>query len=354
MIKPKSHIKKIFRTPAPGQSRMGCLRMDKNEYLPCIDKKVFRGILKTIKPEHFSIHPEVGPLYKKISLCVGVPEKNIVVTAGSDNAIRSTFEVFVGPGDKVIIPDPTFAMYYIYSDIAGARMEKVGYDANLNIEVDDILKKIDNATKLIAIANPNSPTGTVFDQNELNAIVKKASRYGAVVLIDEAYYPFYASSMLDRITKHDNLIVTRTFSKALGLAGLRIGFLASNDRIAKLIFAVKPMYEITTLSANAALFALERYKDSFKYAEKVRAAKEDLERYFMKRGYTVFTGYANFIHVDFGKRRNEIVNHLIRNKVLFKHSFDRPCLKRYCRFTVGPKKEIERFIRIFNKIHKKV
>lgn len=351
MIRPKKHLKNISRTPALKETRMESLRMDKNEFLPCWSPDWFKDFLKGLKPEHISVHPELGGLYNKIGSILNVPEENILVTAGSDAAIKLTFEAFVEPGDEVLIPSPTFAMYYIYSRAYNTRLVEINFDEGLGLDYDEFLNAITPKIKLIAIANPNSPTGTIIEQDVLMKIIGKASDCGAAVLIDEAYYPFYEKSMIGMIGKFDNLIVTRTLSKAAGAAGMRIGFLLSNKEIARTVFALKPMYEISTISALLAEYILDNYNRVLEYAERTRKGKKYLANYFSAKGFEVYQGHANFLHVDFGERKQEIVSYLLKNNVLFKDRFDHPSLKRFSRFTVGPKEFIQGFIEIFNRLY---
>lgn len=348
MIRPKKHLSGIYRSPVVLRSRFDCLRMDKNEFLPHWPVGWYQDFLARLKPEHISIHPETGILYKKLGAALRTPEENLVITAGSDAAIKAAFEVFVEPGDEVIIPSPTFAMYYVYAQIFNAKLTEIHYDETLFLDVDAFLQAITDKTKLIAIANPNSPTGTVLKEDEVRSIIEKASRVGAAVLIDEAYYPFYDHSMMEYVDRYDNLIITRTFSKAAGMAGMRTGCLVSNREIAKLAFAVKPMYEITSLSVLLADYILDHYDYIFRYAEQVREGKHILADYFERKGLGVYLGHANFLHVDFGVRKPEIVSYLHAHDVLFKDYFDHRSLKKYSRFTVGPKDVIETFTRVFD------
>lgn len=347
MIRPKEHLCGIHRTPAQAESRLNAIRLDKNEFLPCWPEEWFQEFVNTLRPEHFTIHPETGRLYEKLANCLGLPLDQILVTAGSDAAIRAAYEVFVSPGDEVVVPNPTFAMYEVYAKVFDARLVTVDYDNNLKLPVERLLTAIGPNTKLVAIANANSPTGTVFSRDELKAVINHASARGAAVLIDEAYYPFHPETMIDLVRESDNLIVTRTFSKAAGVAGMRIGFAASSREIAPLLFAVKPMYEVTTVSALLGEYILDHYVRIEAYAADVREGRRWLADFFSKQGFHVPESHANFIHVDFGSRKGAIVAALVKNHVLFKESFGHPALSRYSRFTVGPRPYMERFADLF-------
>lgn len=350
MIRPKEHLRCIHRTLAPAETRLHAIRLDKNEFLPCWPLEWFREFMDTLLPEHFSIHPECGMLHEKLSKRLNFPAEQILITAGSDAAIRSAYEVFVSPGDEVVIPNPTFAMYEVYARVFAAKLVTVDYDSDLRLSVEHLLKAIGPNTKLVAIANANSPTGTVFSREELKEIIVHASSQGAVVLIDEAYYPFYPETMIDMVREADNLIVTRTFSKAAGVAGMRIGYAISSPEITPLLFSVKPMYEITTISALLGEYIMDHHERIDAYAAKVREGRQWLSDFFRKRGFAVPESHANFIHVDFGQRKDKIVAALKENNVLFKESFDHPALSRYSRFTVGPRPFMKEFADLFNTV----
>ena len=347
MIRPLTHLLSIHRSPPPTESRIDFMRLDKNEFLPCWPEEWFQEFCATLRPEHLSIHPETGRLYDLLADRFSVPREQLVVTAGSDAAIRSAFEAFIAPGDEVVILSPTFAMYNVYADIFAARLVAVDYDSDRNLPIKRLMDAIGTATKLVAVANPNSPTGTVFSRDELEKLISHASACGAAVLIDEAYFPFHTETMLDCVNRFDNLIVTRSFSKAAGIAGMRLGFAASSPDIAPILVAVKPMYEVTVLSTLLGEYILQHYDRVESYAEQVREGRELLAKFFLSKGFHVPECHGNFLHVDFGAQRQNITRALRNKKVLFKESFEHPSLARYCRFTVGPRTYMKVFIAQF-------
>ena len=350
MIYPKPHLNDFFRTPAVKETRYDKWRLDKNEFLPGWPEEWFSDAFQRIKPADISTHPELGTLYSKIEAVLGFPTDQTLVCAGSDEAIRSVFQVFVSPGDEVIIPHPTYAMYYIYPKIFGARLKQVEYSTGPKMDIQELISAVTEKTRLVCLANPNSPTGTIFLQDEIKELAKACSLAGSVLLVDEAYYPFYESTMVDHVNEFDNLIVTRSFSKAAGLAGLRVGILYTNTKISKLIFSVKPMYEITSISAKLSEYVLDHYTRIFKYAALTREGKEYIASYFKTHDFRVFEGYANFIHVDFGDRKKEIISYLEAHDVLFKEGFDTKSLEGFSRFTVGPVKYMKQFADLFNRM----
>jgi histidinol-phosphate aminotransferase len=221
MIQPKSHLYNVYRTPPDKLDRLKFLRLDKNEDTIGLPEEVIQEILSEVTPDFISTYPLTYRLYESLSEFLSLSEDHLLITAGSDAAIKAAFEGFVEPGDEVIIPDPTFAMFEVYADLFRGEMKKITYKSDLSLSIEEMLGSITQKTKLIALPNPNSPTGTIVRREDILNLLKHAEAVGVVVLIDEAYYPFYPHTTIDLIDEYQNLIVTRTFSKAFGLASVR-------------------------------------------------------------------------------------------------------------------------------------
>ena len=243
MISPKKHLLNIYRSDPERFDRTRYLRLDKNEDLCGLPEDLVKTCLTKITPDDLSAYPQTYILYEKLSKYLSVPQENLLITAGSDAAIKNIFEVFISPGDGVIIPDPTYAMYEVYADLFNARLTKIPYAEDLSFSVRDMIASISDSTKLVALANPNSPTGTIVNRNEIVDLIERCCARDVLVLIDEAYYPFYPHTVIDLTEKYPNLIVTRTFSKAFGLAALRLGYLVANSEIIRYLKTFRPIYE---------------------------------------------------------------------------------------------------------------
>ena len=193
---------------------IGKLWLDKNE---CADPKMNRIVLQClseISEEAIFTYPDLDILYKKIAKFAGTLPENILLSAGSDGAIRACFESCIDPGDKIVLSRPTFAMYEIYSKIYGATVTWLDYEKSsdgpiLNAEkVVSVIKKI--KPKLVCLPNPDSPTGTVFSLDDLRKIIDMAQDVGALILIDEAYHPLYQETVAPWINEYNNLVVVRS------------------------------------------------------------------------------------------------------------------------------------------------
>ena len=198
MIKYEKRIGKIFRTKDVPESRYKKLRLDKNEKISSFKKVFFKKLLSKISPEHIISYPEVWSLYKSLAKLHKLNTNQFVITAGIDGAIKSCFELFVSKGDKIIILKPTFAMVDVYCKIAGAKKININYNQKLNLDINYLLKSINRNISLIIIANPNSPTGTLISQFNMEKIIKKANTYNVPILVDEAYYEFCNVTVLSR------------------------------------------------------------------------------------------------------------------------------------------------------------
>ena len=182
-------------------------------------------ILLEISPLALASYPESGELYRKLGQWINVNPECLLLTPGSDGAIRLIFETFVEQNDLVVHTFPTFAMYSVYCKMFGAKTWLVEYrwtEVGPSLDLETIFEILrHHKPKLLCIPNPDSPTGTVVFPEVLREILAECESAGTVLLLDEAYHPFYEESAVPWIENSRNLIIARTFSKAFGVAGLR-------------------------------------------------------------------------------------------------------------------------------------
>lgn len=341
MIKIKARIKKLNRFSRVTDSRIGYVRADKNENMSAWDKKSLACIYDSIKPEEFSMYPEPACLHKKLAKYLGVKEDQVLLTNGSDGGIKSAFEILVEPGDSVAILDPTYAMYDIYIKMFGAKKISIGFDEDFRIDRKKLLGVIFRKPRLIALANPNSPTGTVLEPDFLIELIRKAKQQGIAVLIDEAYFHFYPHTVIREVENFSNLIVLRTFSKALGAASIRLGYVVANPDIIEAFFKVRPMYEAHTFALKIAEYILDHPRRIMDYIRQESEGKKYITEGIRKMGLNVFSGAANFVLVKVGRRRKQIYYYLKSKGVLVYLPFENTFLRDYFRITTGPKEKME-------------
>lgn len=323
------------------------LWLDKNENLDSELAKFSEEILRSLPISTIGTYPEAAELYKKLASWLGVSIDSLVLTPGSDGAIRMVFECFVDEGSTVIHTNPTFAMYPVYSQMFGANVFTLNY---LPSEDGPYLDKVNILTsiarlkpKLVNIPNPDSPSGSVLGKEFLIEVLGVCESAGAVLLVDEAYHPFYADSMVDLTQKSESLIVARTFAKAWGAAGFRIGYAVAHPNIASLLHKLRPMYEVGSISVEFISRLLDHPNVMQESVIRVNEGKNYFIRELQGLGYKTLPTKGNFIHVDFGLDENQIYEHL-KGKVLYRRSFDVECLKGYSRFSIAPKSQMIKVI----------
>ena len=344
---------KIQRVRGPFDSRFDKIRLDKNEKPDNHLSKLIKDIKKNIKHEHLTAYPETEKLYNTISKKFKVKKNSIVLTPGSDAAIKNCLDLFTEKNDKIISIDPTFAMVDIYSKIKRVKQIKIKYNRKLELDYKKIFETIKNIKiSLVILANPNSPTGTIIPKGILFNILKSCEKKNIVVLIDEAYFGFYKFSMIPYIRKFTNLVVCRTFSKAFGLAGCRVGFIATNKKLANRLYNLRPMYEINSLGVMIVNEILK--KDVFvnKNLNAQLEGKKYLIKEVKKMKLQYLDGNANFIHIDLGNKKNKAERTFLKNKILIRGGLNITGYKNFLRVSLAPKRIMMKVIKILKDIQR--
>ena len=351
----RSKIVNIKRTKLANNYRnIKKLWLDKNENLEeTIINGSYQKLMKINKKILFS-YPNLYPLYLSLSKYLNINKNKLLITSGSDLAIKAIFETFVRKNDGVLRTNPTYGMYSVYSKIYGAKEIIIEYektDGGPKIEFGKIIKLIEKTKpRLICLVNPDNPTGHILSENQILILLKKAKSLNSLVLVDEAYYPFYNYSVKKFLKRFNNLIITRSGSKALGLAGLRVGYIISSNSIIKELNKTKSIYEINSIAA-------ELFKNILKKKTIIDSSIKNLlegKKYFRKEieklGFDLFDREeGNFVHVNF--KNKKIVNEL-KKISYFKYNENHKSIKNFSRFTITNKEKFKKVIRIIKKFHK--
>lgn len=352
MIPPHKRIADLYRTLP--RSRHGYLRLDMNEGMPGLPMGFVKRAMTKMTPGFLAMYPEYDALKKTIACHNGIKPENICLSNGSDGAIKYIFETYISPGDKVLLTDPTFAMYPVYCKMSGAKSVMVEYEKDFSFPIRRFCDNISGNIKMAVVINPNNPTGTGMSISELLPIIKKAWREKVLLIVDEAYFYFFPETAIRLVSKYDNLIVLRTFSKLCGLAGVRIGYAASCPNIAYNIRKVRPTYDV---NGPAAFLAEELLRDKDILRGLVRSMSEG-SRYLCGKldteGIDYRRGDANFILIKCPDKAPEIVKTLEKNKVLVGGNFKQDFLKDYIRVTVSNEANMQKFWNVFIKIWRRL
>lgn len=312
------------------------LWLDKNENCDPALSAVVAEVMRSLPPEAYFTYPDSAALYAKLAESLELFPEQLILTAGSDGAIRTVFEAYISPGDVVLHTSPTFAMYGVYSRMYGAKAVVLDYrpsnDGPQLLSAEIIEAIAEQRPKLVCLPNPDSPTGTVYPIRELELIIRAAGRAGALILIDEAYFPFHPESCIAWTRRFDHLVVARSTGKAWGLAGLRIGYAAASPEVAKILHKVRPMYEVNTVAVHAFARMLDHAGDMMDSVKRLQAGKALFLSAMDKLGYQTLKGQGNFMHVAFGARA-EKVHAALEPMVYYRKDFSEPCLKGFSRFS---------------------
>jgi histidinol-phosphate aminotransferase len=338
----KSLLNPALQRPSALQSvprSSDLLWLDKNENLDPELLALTQEVLASIPPSALGTYPEAGELYRKLGRWVGVSPESLLLTPGSDGVIRLVFEAFVEPGDAVVHTSPTFAMYPVYSQMFGADAHEVVYARSPAGPYLDASKMVAivrrTKPKLLCLPNPDSPTGTILTPDVLRGLLTECEAAGTVMLVDEAYHPFYSWSAVPWIAASTNLIVARTFAKAWAAAGLRIGYAVAHPSTIELLHKMRPMYEVSTLAVEFMTRMMDYASAVSKAVDRINEGKEFFAAQMRSLGFAVLPTEGNFTHVEFGES-GPAVHAALAGRVLYRAAFAPGALAGYSRFTVAP------------------
>jgi histidinol-phosphate aminotransferase len=332
-------VRKMRAYHPPLEGRTDKLRLDFNENPIGCSPKVRRALAKLSGAEICS-YPEQETLRRKAARHFGVRPDELLLTNGTDEALSLVVNTFVEARDSVLLVEPTYAMYRFYSELAGAHIEAPRYDESMGFPLAAVLQSLRRGPRVFFLANPNSPTGNLLSLRGLSRILKAAKR--TVVVIDEAYFEFSGVTVIPWIRRHSNLIVTRTFSKTAGLAGLRLGCLFVNRETASIMRKAQSPYPVNVAALAAGEAAIADRAFMARTVREVRAGRSELERGLTRLGVRWFPSGGNFLLVYFGDRTKDIVEKLARKGILVRDRSNDFAGQGYVRITLGTRAQARR------------
>ncbi len=326
------------------------IKLDANENPYGCSPRVQQALAKY--PD-INVYPdaEQGELRQLLSGYVGVDPEYIVAGNGSDQLIDLVIRLFVGPGDEVINCIPTFDIFRHRTQICGGTLVEVLRDEDFAVDVAAVKAAITKKTKIIPLATPNNPTGTIIPKQDILEIVET----GLPVLVDEAYVEFSGETVTQLVSQYDNMMVLRTFSKWAGLAGLRIGYGIFPPKIASYLMKIKAPYNVNV----AALVALrESLKDLDYLQNNVKAIIAERERLFAElkrlKFLKLFPAKANFIFCSVVNGNASEIQRKLQNKGILIRYFDLPLLRNALRISVGKPEHTDALIKALREVGEKI
>jgi histidinol-phosphate aminotransferase len=342
MLKARDAVKnlQVYRPPLAGRTG---LRLDFNESTAGCSPRVLAR-LRTLDSDWLARYPEREPVEREVASFLGLDPAQVLLSNGVDEAIHLLCCTYLEPGDEALITVPTFAMYAVFAQAAGARVIEVQAppDEGFAFPLDDLSAQISPRTRLIAVANPNNPTGAVVAAHTLVQIAQAAPQ--AAVLVDEAYFEFHGQTLIDRTRDIPNLFVARTFSKAYGLAGLRIGILAGEAQQIAMVRRVASPYSVNAAALAILPEALHDQEYVSCYVGQVIRNREKLQRELGNLGLHYWPSHANFVLTRIGSKHLEFVHALRDRGILVRDRDTDPGCEGCVRLTVGTDEHTETLI----------
>jgi len=343
MLSPREAVRTLPSYHPPLAGRDG-LRLDFNENTAGCSPRVLER-LRRLGPEDLARYPEREPVEGAVANFLGIQPPELLLTNGVDEAIHLLCETYLEPGDEALIVVPTYSMYRIYMMAAGAQVIGVPASKNFAFPAAAVIHAITPRTRLIAIANPNNPTGAIAPPEELVKLARCAPN--AALLVDEAYFEFCGQTLLGELREIPNLFVARTFSKAYGLAGLRIGVLAGDPEQMRAIRRVSSPYNVNAVALACLPEAIDDQAYIQQYVSEVLESRARLESVLDAGGIQFWPSRANFVlaHVGLtGADSAAFVERMRRHGILVRdRSSDHGC-EGCVRITLGPREHADRLL----------
>jgi histidinol-phosphate aminotransferase len=334
----RENIKKLKPYTSARESNLNGILLDANENS--------YGSTTFILNESLNRYPDPNQVImrKLLSKYLNIEPSNLFFGVGSDEIIDLTYRIFCNPGiDNVIIPEPTYGMYSVSANINDVKIKISKLTEEFQLNNDEILSLVDEYTKVIFICNPNNPTGNLIKKDQILDLAKK---FNGIIFVDEAYIDFsYENSLITNVKEYKNIIISRTFSKAWGMAGVRLGYAIADPEIISYFFKIKAPYNISTLTREAFYNAMKNISLKDRYVEEIITERERLITYLQKINQIekIYKTDSNFILFKV-KDAMELYNHLVNKGIVIRYRGNQLNIPDTLRITVGTKTENNLFL----------
>ncbi|MDX6445424.1 MAG: histidinol-phosphate aminotransferase [Blastocatellia bacterium] len=328
------------------------IKLNQNENPWDTPVKIKQETLRRISDCAWSRYPNFAPrrLHERLADFSGWTAEGIVAGNGSNELIQALLMVTVGEGKRVLINEPTFALYRQITTVLGGEIISLPLNADLSYDVTALTAAVaDLQPEVTIVCSPNNPTGGVLNDDDLLLLLESTN---GLVVVDEAYHEFAEHSVVPLLREHDNLVVLRTFSKAIAMAGLRAGYLLAAPELATEIRKAVLPYNLNIISQTAAEVAVEMYEDELRpLVRKIIAERERLHDALSRlNGLTPVRSRANFILVRSTIEPKQVFAELLKRNILIRDVSGYPMLSEYFRFSVGTPEENELLLEALREI----
>jgi histidinol-phosphate aminotransferase len=338
MLKARQCVRKMREYHSPLSSPSINLRLDMNESTTGCSPRVLAK-LNSMDARTQARYPrrEVGE--KLVADFLDVPPAQLLLTNGADEAIDLLCRAYLEPDNEVLIVVPTFGMYEVFAQMEGAKAMRVPAGPEFSFPVQNVIESVTANTRLIVICNPNNPTGVAVSRSDILKVIEAAP--DSAILLDEAYFDFSRQTLIDQIGKLPNLFIARTFSKAYGLAGLRLGAIAGDLEQMSVLRRMASPFNVNAFAIECLAEALADKQFVTDYVSQVAASREWLQKELEQMNFKCWPSQANFVLCRFGEAKNAILKALNGRGISLR---DRPDCEGCVRITIGTQTEMERLI----------
>src|SRR3984957_12747784 len=346
MLEARSAVKTLQAYRPPLAGRQG-LRLDFNESTVGCSPRVLAR-LRSLDADAMARYPEREPVEDEVGAFLGLDAAQVLLTNGVDEAIHLLCSTYLELGDEAIIVVPTFAMYALLAASEGARVVQVLSGENFVFPLEELLSRVGPRTRLIAVANPNNPTGAAVAGEVLLQVARAAPQ--AALLVDEAYFEFHGETIIGSIERPANLFVARTFSKAYGLAGLRIGILAGDAAQMVMVRRVASPYNVNAVALAALPEALQDQPYVKRYVAEVQRGRHRLQQELASLRLRYWPSQANFVLVRVGSDYARFMQALRARGILVRDRNYDPGCEGCVRLTVGAEEHMQILIAALHEV----
>src|SRR6185437_3534716 len=338
MLKARQCVREMREYHSPLSSPNTELRLDMNESTTGCSARVLARLNRT-DARTLAQYPRREAGEKLVADFLGVAPQQLLLTNGADEGIDLLCRAYLEPQDQIVIVVPTFAMYEVFAQMENAKVVRVSTGPDFSFPLDRVLAALTSKTRIVVICNPNNPTGIDVPRAAIMEVVQAAP--DAAILLDEAYFDFYGQTLLDQIGKLPNLFIARTFSKAYGLAGMRLGVLIGDQEQMSVLRRMASPFNVNAFAIECLAEALADREFVAGYVARGIASREWLRNELEKFGFKCWPSHGNFILCRFGEEKKSILEALRARGIALR---DRPDCAGCVRITIGKQQEMERLI----------
>ena len=329
------------------------VKLDQNENPYELPMDLKRQIVDRVVRRPWGRYPEFVPasLIETLAKFSGWTREGILVGNGSNELIQASLTVTLGPGRRLAVPQPTFTLYRLMATMLQAELNAVLLRPDdFSFDVDKLIEASRTAD-VVVICSPNNPTGNLLEREALVGVLKNAA---GIVLVDEAYHEFSGQTALSLLPDHRNLVVLRTFSKAMSMAGLRFGYMLAHPEIAREVYKSKLPYNVNIFTLAAAEVVIE---NRGLMDRGINALVQERERVFaelqQRKFVQAFSSQTNFLLIRTPEPAGELFEALYSHGVLVRNVSTHPLLDRCLRISIGTPEENDKFLRALDRVMEK-